>query len=180
MGITYIFITKNFLLFCTLLLSESMTSCELFDLVTLATFETNALVKSSAFSQSQDHMIALLLNDNKNVYLSSVTKKIEPTTKNNQGLPDICLKELQWFRNDALKGKSASFCSNGDFCLVVGENLDLFVVNVGKLNENLEFRKKSIADTGWSKDAISKVYSGPRVGLVKMYKLKKRTIFYLA
>ena len=153
--------------FCTF--SESMTSCELFDLVTLATFETNALVKSSAFSQSQDHMIALLLNDNKNVYLSSVTKKIEPTTKNNQGLPDVRLKELQWFRNDALKGKSASFCSNGDFCLVVGENLDLFVVNVGKLNENLEFRKKSIADTGWGKDAISKVYSGPRVGLVKMY-----------
>ena len=77
------------------------------------------------------------------------------------------LQQLEWFSHESMRAKAASFNPLGDYCLVVTENMDLFVICVERIVSGTEVMGKASSGLSWHREVVSQVYRaapGPDTG----------------
>ena len=68
------------------------------------------------------------------------------------------IQELEWFSHESMRAKAASFNPLGDYCLVVTESMDLFVICVERILSGTEVMGKASSGLSWNKEVVSQVY----------------------
>ena len=161
----------NILGYFLLFQKMSVDSSGLFELHNIASFGPGYTIQSTAFTESQNYIYGLVLNQNKKIHFCSFLKhrkeeKHKECDPNKTLVDDFVLKELDWFSNESLRAKSISFNPLGDYSLVVTENFDLYVISISRILPDNRVFGKSSSGLSWDKDPVTQVFRGPRVSII--------------
>ena len=72
------------------------------------------------------------------------------------------IQNIEWFSNESLKVKNISFNPLGDYCLVLTENFDLYVICIERMLVNNEMEGKASSGLSWNKEIVTGVFTAPR------------------
>ena len=153
-------------------MSVESSSRELFDLINLATFDKSISVQSAAFTESRNFIYGLIISSNKKLNFCHIPKHrkedklredtLLPTPKTKFGKKELSesfkLQQLEWFSHESMRAKAAAFNPLGDYCLVVTENMDLYVICVERIVSGTEVMGKASSGLSWNREVVSQVY----------------------
>ena len=150
----------------------SVESNDLFNLINYTSFQNGHTVYNAAFTESTNFIYGFVLCENKQIYFCYFPKhRKEEKLKckdlasgsklfqHSQDLgEEFKLQRLEWFSHESLRAKHLSFNPLGDYCLVVCENFDLYVICVEKLLSTNIILGKTSSGLSWNREVVSLVY----------------------
>ena len=133
---------------------ETKGGC-LFELTSHASFDEGADVCGAAFTESNNYIYGFLLSENKKLSFCHF-----PKHRKEDKLKDelMSIQSLQWFSNESQQARQAAFNPLGDYCLLVTQSLDLYVVCVSSLLPDNELTGKLSSGLSWTREPVSSVF----------------------
>ena len=110
---------------------ETKGGC-LFELTSHASFDEGAGVSGAAFTESNNYIYGFLLSENKRLSFCHFPKHRKEDKLKDDPV-EMRLQSLQWFSNESQQAKQYAFNPMGDYCLLVTQSLDLYVVCISCL-----------------------------------------------
>ena len=129
----------------------------LYDLCCYASFDRGSRLSSAVFTESSNYIYGFLFSENKKINFCHIPKhRKEDKLKEETKYQTVKLRQLQWFSNESLQVRHASFNPLGDYCLLLTDNMSLYVVCVATLlQDNLLSTSSGLA---WNKETVTSVF----------------------
>lgn len=132
---------------------ETKGGC-LFDLTSHASFDEGADVSGAAFTESNNYIYGFLLSENKRLNFCHFPKhRKEDKLKDDR--VEMRIQSVQWFSNESQQARHCAFNPLGDYCLLVTQSLDLYVVCISYLlPDNVLSGKVGSLSINWNKHRL--------------------------